>query len=304
MQKLKSQFKIKNYFLAILVIFVLVPILASAAEIRIDAKSWEIKIGERFTTNLFLDAEESINALEGQIVFPVDLLEPKEIRDGNSIVNFWIERPKIESDKIRFSGITPGGYLGKKGLIFSVIFQSIQEGSGSIEIQDIKALLNDGKGTKANTTISNLQLVISKQVPASQPAVVEKKDTDIPEVFEPIVTSDPAVFDGKYFLVFATQDKGSGIDHYEIKESRQKFLKIFKKWVIAESPYVLKDRKLRSYVYIKAVDKAGNERITVVEPRYPMRWYEAWWILGIIILSAIIIGYILRRVLWTRLHTK
>ena len=304
MQKLKSQFKIKNYFLAILAIFALVPILASAAEIRIDAESQEVKTGERFTANLFLDTEESINALEGQIVFPVDLLEPKEIRDGNSIVNFWIERPKIESDKIRFLGITPGGYLGEKGLIFSVVFQSIQEGSGSIEIQNIKALLNDGKGTEANTTISNLQLVISKQVPASQPAVVEKEDTDIPETFEPIVTSDPAVFDGKYFLVFATQDKGSGIDYYEIKESRQKFLKIFKKWVIAESPYLLKDRKLRSYVYIKAVDKAGNERITVVEPRYPMRWYEAWWILGIITLSAIIIGYLFRKMLWTRLHTK
>jgi len=291
--------KIKIILVACLLSLVAGP--ALAAEVSFDTKTQEVKANQSFEVGVFINTDnESINALEGQIVFPVDLLEPKEIRDGNSIVNFWIERPKIESDKIHFSGITPGGYLGKKGLIFSVIFQSIQEGSGSIEIQDIKALLNDGKGTKANTTISNLQLVISKQVPASQPAVVEKKDTDIPETFEPIVTSDPAVFDGKYFLVFATQDKGSGIDYYEIKESRQKFLKIFKKWVIAESPYVLKDRKLRSYVYIKAVDKAGNERIAVVEPRYPIKWYENYWIWIIIILAIIFSFIVIKGNLWKK----
>jgi len=291
--------KIKIILVACLLSLVAGP--ALAAEVSFDTKTQEVKANQSFEVGVFINTDnESINALEGQIVFPVDLLEPKEIRDGNSIVNFWIERPKIESDKIHFSGITPGGYLGKKGLIFSVIFQSIQEGSGSIEIQDIKALLNDGKGTKANTTISNLQLVISKQVPASQPAVVEKKDTDIPETFEPIVTSDPSIFDGKYFLVFATQDKGSGIDYYEIKESRQKFLKIFKKWVIAESPYVLKDRKLRSYVYIKAVDKAGNERIAVVEPRYPIKWYENYWIWIIIILAIIFSFIVIKGNLWKK----
>jgi len=100
--------------------------------------------------------------------------------------------------------------------------------------------------------------------------------------------------------VFATQDKGSGIDYYEIKESRQKFLKIFKKWVIAESPYVLKDRKLRSYVYIKAVDKAGNERIAVVEPRYPIKWYENYWIWIIIILAIIFSFIVIKGNLWKK----
>ena len=30
---------------------------------------------------------------------------------------------------------------------------------------------------------------------------------------------DPNVFDGKWFLVFAALDKGSGIDHYEVMET-------------------------------------------------------------------------------------
>jgi len=285
--------KIKIILVACLLSLVAGP--ALAAEVSFDTKTQEVKANQSFEVGVFINTDnESINALEGQIVFPVDLLEPKEIRDGNSIVNFWIERPKIESDKIHFSGITPGGYLGKKGLIFSVIFQSIQEGSGSIEIQDIKALLNDGKGTKANTTISNLQLVISKQVPASQPAVVEKKDTDIPETFEPIVTSDPSIFDGKYFLVFATQDKISGIANYKVREGKWGWFNV------AESPYLLIHQSLDRKIFVKAIDKNGNERIAVVEPRYPIKWYENYWIWIIIILAIIFSFIVIKGNLWKK----
>jgi len=52
-----------------------------------------------------------------------------------------------------------------------------------------------------------------------------------------------------------------------------------------ESPYLLKDQKLKSFIYVKAVDKAGNERIATLAPRYPLKWYEKWenWIIIIIV---------------------
>ena len=274
-----------------------------AAEISVNSKNKEIKTGEQFEAEIFLNTEkEYINAVEGKLIFPKTLLEVKEIRDGNSTINFWIERPKAKNGEILFSGIIPGGYMDKKGLIFSIIFQAILEGRGSIEIQDIKALLNDGKGTTASTTTSNLQLMISGQAPASQPTVVEKKDTDMPEAFEPTVASDPAIFDGKYFLVFATQDKASGIDFYEVKESRQMLFSIFKSWLPAESPFVLNDQELRSFIFVKAIDKSGNERIAAVEPKYPTKWYyEAWWIWIIIILAIIFTRIFIKRNLWKKI---
>lgn len=67
--------------------------------------------------------------------------------------------------------------------------------------------------------------------------------------------SDPAIFDGKYFLVFATQDKGSGISHYEVCEGGKR------KCAIAESPYLLQNQKLNQKIFVKAVDKNGNEYI-------------------------------------------
>ncbi len=289
--------KIQNYFLAILVIFMLAPILASAAEIHINTESQGVRTGEQFMLNFFLNTEESVNALEGQIVFPADLLEPKEIRDGNSIINLWIERPKIESDKIYFSGITPGGFKGKNGLIFSVIFEAQKEGWGFIEFQDVKTLLNDGKGTSAEVKFFNFQFDIKDVV--GHPDISDSlnykiEDAEPPETFQPEIAKDAELFNGKYFLVFASQDKSSGISHYEVRESRQGILSVFKRWVLAKSPYVLADQELRSYILVKAVDKAGNKRIISIAPRNPLAWYKNYenWI---IIIVGLVIAYALKR---------
>jgi len=289
--------KIKIILVTCLLSFVAVP--AFAAEIFFDAKTREVAIGEQFEVNIFLNTEEEyINAVEGKVIFPENLLELKEIRDGATIVNFWIERPKIKSgSQIAFSGIIPGGYAGEKGLIFSAIFRVKNEGEGIIEIQEAKTLLNDGKGTEASLSISNLQFLISEEIPPSLVPPTKIIDIDPPESFEPIVAQDPEIFDGKYFLVFLTQDKGAGIDHYEILEKEQKscIRGLIKKdeWQVVESPYLLKDQKLKSYIYVKAVDKTGNERIAVVEAKYPLKWYEVWWIWSIMLLVVILIVYAL-----------
>jgi len=274
-----------------------------AAELFFEARNQEFTQGEEFLVNVFLNTEgESINAVEGKIVFP-DIVELKEIRDGNSIINFWIERPKVEqAGIIGFSGIIPGGYQETKGFVFSVVFRAKASGSGTIEIREAKVLLNDGKGTPANLSISNFQFSISKEVLTTQPPVPEIKDLEPPENFKPEIASDPTIFEGKWFLVFATQDKGSGIDHYEISETKRKTIReTDAKWTEVESPYLLKDQKLRSYIYVKAIDKAGNERVIMLSPRYPLKWYEKWEI-WVIIIVAIVIMYLILSIFRKRRH--
>lgn len=262
-----------------------------AASALFEVKNQDIQVGAKFETEFFFNTEdEDINALEGKIVWPENLLELKEIRDGNSIINFWIERPRVSNGEIIFSGIIPGGYLDKKGLILSLVFKSLQAGQGSIEIRDVKALLNDGQGTVVNTATPNLPLVISEQASSSQPIVVELRDTDKPEIFEPLVVSDPAVFNEKYFLVFAAQDKGSGIDRYEVCEGE-------KKCVAAASPYLLQDQSLRHDIFVKAVDRSGNSRLVVLSPDRVAPWYEKNIIWVIIIILGLSIGSIF---LWQR----
>lgn len=270
-----------------------------AAELSFEPVRQEVRVDQQFQVDFVLDTEnKSINAFEGEVIFPRNLLELKEISDGNTIVNFWIERPQQrqgagdkEQGEIVFSGVTPGGFSSEKGLIFSMVFQVKNEGEGFIEIHNPKVLLNDGQGTPTDVGISNFQFVAIHE-PIRDDLWVPPKDTDPPESFAPKIASDPNIFDGKWFVVFATQDKASGIDRYEIQENRRQKIEN-RNWIIAESPHVLTDQELRSFVFVKAVDRAGNERVAVVEPRYPMRWYEKWeiWVM-IIIVAAIIFAIV------------
>ncbi len=301
--------KIFSVSFALLFSFVLaLPITAGAAELTLTSEIQEVGIDQQFQVDLVLNTEnEEINAIEGRVIFPEDLLELKEIRDGNSVINFWIDRPRAITNKetnnneIVFAGITPGGFNGQNGLIFSAVFQSMREGSGAIEVHDIKALLNDGEGTEAETRILNLEFRILKsesQIPDSRFQILP--DADPPEEFIPQIAADPAIFDGKWFLVFATQDKKSGIAGYAIHESTRIRTRVdAKDWISAESPYLLRDQKLRSYIYVKAADKAGNERIAMILPKYPLKEHVDWWIWGMIV-AGIIIGYIL----WRKIKLK
>lgn len=261
-----------------------------------ETQSTAWRVGDQVEVAVFLNTEqESINALEGHIRFPANLVDIQGIRDGNSIVTFWITRPKVRAPgDIVFSGGTPGGYTGKHGPLFSIILRSKKDGEGTIYINTLKALKNDGRATQARVTAAPLRFTtseknISEAAAAAVPLLVQEMDTQSPEIFTPAIARDESVFGGKWFLVFATQDKGSGIDHYEVKESQLGNI-----WFPAESPYVLRDQDLRSTIYIKAIDKAGNDIVIQVAARQTPRWYENWRVWTIIVLLGAAVYLVLR----------
>ena len=263
---------------------------ASAATIFFGAPGQEIGLGKEFEVGVFLNTEdESINAVEGEIIFPTDLIELKEIREGGSIIALWIERPHVgESGQILFAGVTPGGYIGEKTYLFSIIFQAKQLGQVTISTSNERVLLNDGQGSEAKLRRAPLVLDIKEE--SLTPPYLAFQDAVPPEPFQPVITQDPNVFDNQWFLVFTTQDKGSGIDHYEIREGKRPF-------VIAESPYLLQNQNLDEKIIVKAIDKNSNERLSILAPPKPKPWYKNYLIIAIIILGIAIIGYIIWRLL-------
>lgn len=272
-----------------------------AAEFFFRTESNVVRIGQQFKINFFINtAQENINAFEGKILFSKDLLDFKEIQDGNTIVNFWIEKPKNQNGVISFSGITPGGFKGKEGLIFSVVFGAKSEGIVVFNVKDARVFLNDGKGSQAFLTVRPFEMKVSSSVLAPTQPLLQIEDTQPPESFKPEIAKNETVFEGKWFVVFSTQDKGWGIDHYEILEKEQKnsIRSLFKKekWEVVQSPYLLKDQKLKSYIFVKAVDRAGNERVIKILPQNSLEWYEkiSFWI--IIILGAVIAFIIWRMI--------
>ena len=91
-----------------------------------------------------------------------------------------------------------------------------------------------------------------------------QNDIISPEPFRVGVYKDPSLFEGKLFAVFSTVDKQTGVDHYEVAEVPTSDLGLDRnqwKWVRAVSPYLIKNQTLDGALKVRAIDKAGNERI-------------------------------------------
>lgn len=302
MQNSKPQFKIKNYITLIFLLSVslILPLIGQAAELYLESSEKSYYIDETFITNIRINVgnNESINAIEGYLKFPSDILEVKDFSTGNSILTF-IQEPKIHKEEgfISFIGIIPGGYSGRvvgdpgqSNLLGKIIFHSIFSGRAEIVFEDSsQALLSDGEGTLAE--LINKGLIIEIQpVDDIKPIQNEwqeelEKDKTPPEDFNPEIIE----IDGKYYLAFFTKDKDSGIDYYQVLEKNfwtdiNKLLGRVK-WINTESPYLLKGQSLSSKIEIKAIDKAGNEKIVKLPVTYSLPWYKNYFIWVILIIS-------------------
>lgn len=195
---------------------------------------------------------EKINAIGGEIIFPADILKIVGTETAKSILNLWVEEPKARTEGVvNFAGITPGGFQGEKGEILTIVFEVLKKGSGEIRFDKAEMYLNDGKGTKADLKIKNY--IFEEGTGVGESFV---KDTVPPPPFTVSFGRDSLIYDNKWFVVFSTQDKETGIDRYEVQEAKGEPDPA--KWKAASSPYLLSDQSLTSKVYVRAIDKGGN----------------------------------------------
>jgi len=287
-------------FSAILGICLMFPLIGQAVELSLDSSSLQYNIGDTFIINARINvtAPEDINAVEASIQFPSSLLRVKDISIGNSILTF-VDSPSFDSQKgiISFAGIIPGGYIGRisgnlgpGGLLVKTVFQVQEAGQGEIKfLSSSRVLLNDGQGTPVQWTGNEIFLTVLEQ--AQEPSAQQwqtylKEDQVPPHDFSPVVTK----IDNKYYLVFNTKDKESGVAYYAIQEKQLSALSFLVRWRKVASPYLLKDQSLRSVINIKAVDKAGNKRLVLVPAMHPaLAWYKDHYIWSIIILGLILL---------------
>jgi hypothetical protein len=245
-------------------------------EPKIEIK--EVKKNEFILVPIYLDTQfEEINAVEVYINFS-DNLVFRDYLDGKSIITHWIEKPHIVvplahymASQITFSGIIAGGVSGRNLNLVDLVFEAKESGMAKIEIdKNSKVLLNDGLGTKTKLIALSKSFNILKIKSFPE---IKIKDNFPPEPFKIYLAKNKEIFNGKYYITFEAKDKQSGIAYYEISEKPVYFIFLtkpdiknlsFKK---AESPYVLEDQSLRSYVVVKAVDKAGNERVEILYPQ-------------------------------------
>jgi len=273
------------------------------AVIDLKIENINVKKNELIVVPIYLDTQfEEINAVEVYVNFS-DNLVFRDYLDGKSIITHWIEKPHYQYRDVRrlnivFSGIISGGISGRNLNLVDLIFEAKESGLAKIEIgKDSKVLLNDGLGTQTKLIAlsKSFNILDIKGKPE-----IKIKDIFLPEPFKIYLARNKEIFNGKYYITFEAKDKQSGIAYYEISEKPVNFVFLakpdienltFKK---AESPYVLEDQTLRSYVVVKAVDKAGNERIAILTPQRMIVYEDVFLFFGCLIILAVLIIFVIK----------
>ncbi|MFZ2500981.1 MAG: cohesin domain-containing protein [Minisyncoccia bacterium] len=266
------------------------PTAVSAATVSIRATPINIGVSDVVRVDVILNSAVPANAFSGTLSYSKTLLEPVAVSDGNSIISMWITRPAISTSSapMTFAGITPGGFSGTDGMLFSVLFRAKAVGSTKVSLGEIEVLRNDGVGGNEPTTTKPITISIGLK---SSGGYVEPSDTTQPESFSAVIGTDTQLFGGKNYLVFTAVDKGSGIDNYVVSESRipSFMLPLFSlSWRVTASPYVVANQDLTSTIYIKAVDRSGNERLSVFPPQHLFTVYEKVVLIAILILFVLL----------------
>ena len=64
-------------------------------------------------------------------------------------------------------------------------------------------------------------------------------------------------------------------------------------WKVGDSPYLLEDQSLKSIIKVRAIDKAGNERIVEIIPEIEP---APWWMTIIILAGIGVISFLLKKI--------
>lgn len=231
-----------------------------------------------------------INAVEGTLSFgsSASILN---VSSGGSVVGYWVEQPTVTDTSVHFSGIFPGG--------FTHVLSGAQQGNGflfSVEVKDTDratlrdsaVFLNDGEGTRISTPSLQLSLLDAPKVENT------KEDTTPPEwVLVERVPADE-IEQGKEMLVISAYDAGSGISHFEVRESGGE-------WTRTQTPYVVTNDSLFNRIQVRAYDFAGNmTEVSVASPFEKTIVAFAPYVLGVIVLIILLVylGKRFKRSIW------
>jgi hypothetical protein len=271
-----------------------IPALASAATMGIVSESPSVVVGQPFEVDVTLDTQGvAANAVQATVTFPAGQFTLQGVNDGASPVSLWIEPPhETASGSVEFAGIVPGG-VSVASSVVGLILVPTAPGAGAIRVSNVSLLANDGEGSPIPVTTSDATIDVA---PAPASGVVPQGPSfsyTVPHTFTPVISQDPGVYNGEYFLIFSTTDKGSGMAYYQVLETPAGVgMGQGPAWVTASSPYLLQDQTLSSDIYVRAVNNAGNAIVVKVPARHAASpWRGAWEaaiaaVIGVFVIAA------------------
>jgi hypothetical protein len=291
----------KKYILKYIVLFLFIsfiPSIASAANIYLETTKNTVSVGDIFIVSAKIDSNKtSINSVEGDFVLELnnENLVVNDFSLAKSILSLWPRTPSLSNDgkTISFVGGVPGGFDLDKAILFNIILEANKEGDIKISPKNIAVFANDGKGTRVQVEINDLEIkVLPKNgalAPNNEWSALVSSDKTNPENFDIVIGKDKTLFEGKRFAFFTAVDNQSGISYYEVSENDKPAIR-------SGSMYVLENQGEGDInLKVTAYDKAGNKTISVYKnPGFMIFGFSLNFIL--ILLAIIIIWFIFKTI--------
>ncbi len=152
---------------------------ADAGTVYVSPNTGSYAMGQTFSVKVTISSPaQSVNAVSGQISYPADKLRVVGLSKADSVVNLWVEEPSFSDKKgtLDFSGVVLNpGYIGSRGLVITVIFKAVDQGTAEVDFSSGSLLANDGSGTDVLESLGNAEYEITAPAP-----VPEKKEITAP----------------------------------------------------------------------------------------------------------------------------
>lgn len=155
----------------------------SAASLFFSPSSGTLKPGQTISIGIYVESKnQAMNAAQGTVTFPQDLLEAASLSKGGSVMSLWVQEPAYSNaaGTVNFEGIVLNpGYQGAGGKIITVTFKAKASGTATIRFSSGSILANDGEGTNLTSGLGSAKIVISGEA-ASEPKKPAEEPTAVP----------------------------------------------------------------------------------------------------------------------------
>ncbi len=159
-----------------------------AATIFFSPSGGTYHVGDSVNVSVVVSsADQALNAVSGDVVFPGDLLEATGVSKSGSIISLWVQNPSFSNSthRVHFEGIALNpGYTGSGGRVLTMTFRVKAEGQANLRFSGVSILANDGQGTGILSGSGSAQyhLVGAAEHPASPTPEAPSKVNQVPVI--------------------------------------------------------------------------------------------------------------------------
>lgn len=150
-------------FSTVALVALLATVLASteSSYVRLAAPEETVTAGEQFAVDVYVGAQEPVNAVDVIVQFPSERVTVDGIDTGNSVISIWTEEPYVDGDTVVFRGGTFRRGFVDEHLLGRINFTANETGRARFVINDTTLLAGDGSGSEVGDVTTEPIVVVA-----------------------------------------------------------------------------------------------------------------------------------------------